>query len=276
MHHFSCFMDSKHFCLMADDVTIADCDRLVKRIEGVKTAMKLDVKFLPKESSERDISNTVCIVLDIFRATTSIITAVSNGCTTVVPVLSVDDAYSLANQMDAPLFAGERQSIKIEGFHFGNSPFEFSREKVQNQTIVMTTTNGTIAIKSTESAYLTLLGSFINAKAVCQAAQKQEKDILLVCAGTDGLFSLEDALCAGLLVNLLSKGNTYVLTDSAQGVQVMYNGAREDISEIVSKSRNGKRLYDMGLQKDVEYCLRTDTVTIVPQYREGKITLLGS
>lgn len=236
--------------------------------------MKLDVKFLPKESSETDISNTVCIVLDIFRATTSIITAVSNGCTAVVPVLSVDDAYSLANQIDAPLFAGERQSIKIEGFHFGNSPFEFSPEKVQNQTIIMTTTNGTIAIKSTESAYLTLLGSFINAKAVCQAAQKQEKDILLVCAGTDGLFSLEDALCAGFLVNLLSKDNKYVLTDSAQGAQVMYNGAREDISGIVSNSRNGKRLYDMGLQKDVEYCLQTDTVTIVPQYREGKITLL--
>lgn len=236
--------------------------------------MQLDVKLLPQESSRLELSDTVCIVLDIFRATTSIITAIANGCKMVIPVASVDEAYRAAGQIEGPLFAGERQSIKIAGFNFGNSPFEFSAEQVQDKAIIMTTTNGTIAIKSTEKAYLTLLGSFINASAVCQAAQQKNRSILLVCAGTDGLFSLEDAFCAGLLVKLLTKDKQYELTDAARGVQAMYNGAQEAVLSILGESRNGKRLYGLGLHKDVEYCLTTDSSSVVPCYSAGKITAL--
>ncbi len=236
--------------------------------------MKLDVRLLPNDGRETDLSDTVCIVLDIFRATTSIITAIANGCATLIPVMSIDEAYRTAEQIEGPLFAGERQSIKITGFDFGNSPFEFSADQVQGKTIIMTTTNGTIAIKSTENAYLTLLGSFINAAAVCRAAQQQNKDILLVCAGTDGLFSLEDAFCAGLLVKLLTKDKQYELTDAARGVQAMYHGAQEAVLSILSESRNGKRLYSLGLEADVEYCLSTDSSSTVPCYRAGKITTL--
>jgi 2-phosphosulfolactate phosphatase len=178
--------------------------------------------------------------------------------------------------MDSTLFAGERQSIKIEGFDFGNSPFDFSTDKVKDRTIIMTTTNGTIAIKSTEQAYCTLIGSFINAKAVCRQAQKQQKDVLIVCAGTDQLFSLEDALCAGLLVNILYEKADLILTDSARGALVMYQGAKNSILEIASNSRNGRRLYDMGCKSDVEYCLQAGITNIVPIYNEGKITLSGS
>lgn len=234
--------------------------------------MRIDVAFLPESGMKGSIADTVCIVLDIFRATSSIITAISNGCRTVVPVSSIEDAYRMAEQLEAPLFAGERQSIRIEGFHFGNSPFEFSADKVRDKTIVMTTTNGTIAIKAAERAFLTLLGSFINARAVCQAASRQKRDILLICAGTDGMFSLEDALCAGLLVDTLSKDGSYALTDAAQGVQVMYKGAGAALLEIASTGRNGKRLVDLGLQREIEYCLRADSVATVPAYREGKIT----
>jgi 2-phosphosulfolactate phosphatase len=236
--------------------------------------MQLDVRLLPGDGRETDLSDTVCIVMDVFRATTSIITAIANGCATLIPVMSVDEAYRTAEQIEGPLFAGERQSIKITGFDFGNSPFEFSAEQVQGKTIIMTTTNGTIAIKSTKNAYLTLLGSFINASAVCRAAQEQNKSILLVCAGTDGLFSLEDAFCAGLLVKLLTKDKQYELTDAARGVQAMYKGAQETVLSILSESRNGKRLYDLGLEKDVEYCLSTDSSSVVPRYSTGKITAL--
>lgn len=238
----------------------------------MKEIVKIDVAFLPEYGNKLDVSDTVCIVLDIFRATSSIITAISNGCRTIVPVSSIEDAYSVAERLGTPLFAGERQSIRIEGFDFGNSPFEFSADKVRDKTIVMTTTNGTIAIKAAERACLTLLGSFINAQAVCQSASRQKRDILLICAGTDGMFSLEDALCAGLLVDTLSKDGSYTLTDAAQGVQVMYNGAGAALLEIAGKSRNGKRLFDLGLQKEVEYCLRADSVIAVPVYRDGKIT----
>lgn len=235
--------------------------------------MKINVAFLPSDVNKNDLSDTICIVLDIFRATTSIVTAMANGCKSIIPVLNIEGAYSLANQMDAVLLAGERQSIKIEGFNFGNSPFEFSTDKVKDQTIIMTTTNGTIAIKSTEGAFLTLIGSFINARAICQQARKYHKDILIVCAGTDQLFSLEDALCAGLFVSILQEEAELILTDSAHGAWVMYNGAKKSLVEVAGSSRNGRRLYAMGCVIDINYCLQPSVIDIVPQYSEGRISL---
>ncbi len=235
--------------------------------------MKIDVAFLPSDIREKNLSETVCIVLDIFRATTVIVTAMAHGCQHIIPVLTIEEARKLADQIGPVLLAGERQSIKINGFDCGNSPFEFSKDKVQAQKIVMTTSNGTIAINSTKGAYRTLIGSFLNAEAVCTEAKTCGKDILIVCAGTDRLFSLEDALCAGLLVQRLIEADHVSMTDSARGALLMYTAAKDAIAEIVSHSRNGKRLYDLDLKSDVDYCLQTDVVDIVPKYSEGKISL---
>ena len=234
--------------------------------------MKIDVAILPKDVNKMNLSNTVCIVLDIFRATTSIVTSMANGCKTIVPVLCIEDARTLANHIGPVLFAGERQSIRMDGCDFGNSPFEFSQDKVRNQTIIMTTTNGTVAIRATEGAHRTLIGSFLNAKAVCQQAKGYGKDILIVCAGTDGLFSLEDTLCAGLLVQLLTE-EEMEQSDSARGALLMYNQAKDKLIETAVDSRNGKRLYDMNRMYDIVYCFQIDTLNIVPEYREGKILL---
>lgn len=236
--------------------------------------MRIDVAFLPAEANQEELSDRICIVLDIFRATTSIVTAMANGCKEIIPVSNIEEANQAANQVNAALFAGERQSIKIAGFDFGNSPFEFSPNKVRNQTIIMTTTNGTKAIKSTENAYATLIGSFINAAAVCQQARKYRKDIVIVCAGTDQLFSLEDTLCAGLLVDILCEKGDLILTDAALGARVMYNGAKRSIVEVARKSRNGKRLCDLERVADIEYCLQLNVVNAVPLYKEGRITLV--
>jgi len=235
--------------------------------------MNIDVALLPKGVNEVDLSDTVCIVLDIFRATTSIVTCLANGCSAMIPVLSTEDASRVASQVSPVLFAGERQSIKIDGYDFGNSPWEFSEDKVKGQQIVMTTTNGTIAIKATEGAYRTLIGSFLNATAVCRQGKGYGKDILIVCAGTDGLFSLEDALCAGLLVQLLAQEGDSLLTDSARGALLMYNEAKDKLIETGASSRNGQRLYDLNKMDDVEYCFQTDLLDNVPEYVEGKIIL---
>ena len=236
--------------------------------------MKIDVRFLPAEVQTPDLSDTVCIVLDIFRATTSIVTAMNNGCQTIIPVLDIEEARRVAAETKAPLLAGERQSIKIEGFDFGNSPLEFTAGKVQDRTIIMTTTNGTIAVKSTEGAYRTLIGAFINARAVCRQAGEYQKDILIVCAGTDRLFSLEDALCAGLLVDRLQGLAGVELTDAALGALAMYQGAQASLIEVAGAGRNGRRLYDLDSAHDVRYCLQVDSVAVVPEYCEGRIALL--
>lgn len=234
--------------------------------------MKLDVALLPKDIAGLNLSHTVCIVLDIFRATTCIVTSIANGCKKMIPVLSIEEARMIATSQEEPaLFAGERQSLKLEGCDFGNSPFEFSSAKVQDQTIIMTTSNGTAAIKATEGAQHTLIGSFLNATAVCQQAKQYGKDIIIVCAGTDGMFSLEDTLCAGLLVQLLVVEDEIVLTDSARGALLLYTAAKHALLENAVQSRNGKRLYDMNRLEDIIYCCQIDTVQIVPEYREGKI-----
>lgn len=235
--------------------------------------MNINVAFLPSDIHEKNLSETVCIVLDIFRATSVIVTAMAHGCQHIIPVLTIEEARRLAGEIGPVLLAGERQSIKINGFDCGNSPYEFSKDRVQAQKIIMTTTNGTTAINSTKGAYRTLIGSFLNANAVYKEAQELGKDILIVCAGTDRLFSLEDALCAGLLVHRFIGAEHVSMTDSARGALLMYTTAKEAIGEIVSHSRNGKRLYDLDLKTDVDYCLQTDILDIVPKYSEGKISL---
>ncbi|MGI6091591.1 MAG: 2-phosphosulfolactate phosphatase [Negativicutes bacterium] len=237
--------------------------------------MKIDVAFLPKDMEGMNLSDTVCIVLDIFRATSSMTTALANNCRCIMPVLSVEEAHALAEKIGPVLFAGERKSIKIDGFNFGNSPYDFSPDKVQDKTIVMTTTNGTVAVKATEGAYRTLIGAFVNATAVSRKAGQYGKDILIVCAGTDRLFSLEDALCAGLLVKKLPAvaGTEPILTDAAQAAVLLYDQASDKLADIAVNSRNGKRLCDLGKTDDVEYCFKIDLLDIVPEYRDGKIGL---
>jgi 2-phosphosulfolactate phosphatase len=235
--------------------------------------VKIDVAFLPSEISQQDISDSVCIVLDIFRATTSMVTAFANGCESIIPVESIENAYDAAQQEKEVLFAGERKSIKIEGFDFGNSPFDFSPDKVCKQTIIMTTTNGTIAVKAAQKAYRTLIGAFINAEAVSRQAKKFGKDILIVCAGTEGAFSLEDTLCAGYLVELLANGRDAEFTDAAKGVLLMYTAVQQNLCAAAMKSRNGQRLVELNRVNEIEYCVRQNIVDIVPKYRSQRIEL---
>lgn len=235
--------------------------------------MKIDVAFLPLQIAENNLADTVCIVLDIFRATTSIVTAFSNDCKTIIPVLSLAEAHQLAERIGPVLIAGERQSIKMDGCDLGNSPFEYSRANVEDQTVIMTTSNGTAAVKATEKAYCTLIGAFINAQAVCRKARQYAKNIVIVCAGTDRTFSLEDALCAGLLVQTLTETNEMTLTDSAVGALLMYKAAETKIFEAAGNSRNGRRLRELNRLDEITYCLQTDLFSTVPHYTAGKIIL---
>lgn len=237
--------------------------------------MRIDVAFLPAEVRGLDLSRTTCIVVDVFRATTSIVTAMANGCNCVMPVLSVNDALLLARKKAGALLAGERQSIKIEGFDLGNSPFDFSETSVRGKEVIMTTTNGTTAIKATAGAVRTLIGAFVNAGAVCRAAKQYGQDVLIVCAGTDGLFSLEDSLCAGLLTEILYREAlppAALLTDAASGALLMYGQAKASLAASSATGRNGSRLQALGRKEDIDYCLQVDLFTIVPAYKDGKIT----
>jgi 2-phosphosulfolactate phosphatase len=200
------------------------------------------------------------------------VTAFSNGCKTIIPVESIEDAYQTGLKISQPLYAGERKSIRIDGFDFGNSPFDFTEEKVCNQTIIMTTTNGTIAVRATEKAHCVLIGAFINAKAASQTAKASGKDVLIVCAGTDGAFSLEDTLCAGYLVELFKDQDTE-LTDAAQGAALMYQAAKSNLTAKTRTSRNGRRLVELRREDEIAYGMQQDITDIVPVYQGKEIKL---
>ncbi|MDU2063470.1 MAG: 2-phosphosulfolactate phosphatase [Sporomusaceae bacterium] len=234
--------------------------------------MKVDVAFLPSELQGRDLSDTVCIVLDVFRATSSIVTAFEQGCQRIIPVALLEEAYETAAAITpSPLLAGERKSIKIEGFDLGNSPFEFSADKVAGKTIVMTTTNGTVAIKAAERAYEILIGSFLNGQALCEEAQSYGKSIVILCAGTDRAFSLEDSLCAGFLAQYLEQQYQAVLSDTALAAVLMYQGAANLLAMAAKRSENGRRLMELGKENEILYCLTPNRVNVVPVYKQGEI-----
>ena len=233
--------------------------------------MNIQVAFLPAEAERLDVSRTVCVILDIFRATTCITTAMANDCQAIYPVVSCEEAYAQAAKIGECLLAGERQSIKLAGFDLGNSPDDFSRDRVAGRKIVMTTSNGTVAIRAAAGAYRTLIASFLNIQAVVREILKSQQDVLLVCAGTERQFSLEDALCAGLLVERITQAAAVELTDAAAAARLMYLQAQDKLVATAGSSRNGSRLYEIGRQADIEYCLQQDSITIVPEYREGVI-----
>lgn len=235
--------------------------------------MKIDIAFLPTELETRNLSDTVCIILDIFRATSCIVTAFANGCQTLFPVLSLSEAYTLAETCGPVLLAGERRSLKLEGCQLGNSPFEFSKDVVEGKAVIMTTSNGTSAIRTADNAYHTFIGSFLNAEAVSSKARQYGKDILILCAGTAGTFSLEDTLCAGLLVSLLSAGGEHSLTDAAKGAFLMYKQVKKELPVIAADSSNGRRLKDLQRYQEIEYCLNIDRYRVVPQYKDRKIIM---
>lgn len=236
--------------------------------------MEIDVAFLPKDVEGRDLSAVVCIVIDVFRATTSMVTAFANGCQSIIPVRSIEEAQEIAKQLkqDTYLLVGERNGQRIDGFHLGNSPSEFTADNVAGKKLIMTTTNGTLAVKSVEDANEVLIGCFLNAESVGQRAKEFNKDILIVCAGTDQRFSLEDSLCAGVLVDILWDGGHAKLTDAARAALLMYDRVADTVDKVAANSGHGRYLYDLGFGTDVDTCVRLNTVNTVPQYIGGRIS----
>lgn len=233
--------------------------------------MNLDVAFLPGLAPTAHINDATCIILDIFRATSTIVTAMANGCHQIIPVSSAVRAHELAAMRPELILAGERQSIKIAGFTLGNSPLEFTVDRVAGKTIVMTTTNGTAAIVSAATARSTLIGSWLNAAAVCRLAQQLGNDIIIICAGTDQRYSLEDSLCAGYMVQLLATAAT--LSDAAHAALLMYQAAHTNLELIAGSSTNGRRLQELERQADISHCLTIDSLQCVPLYRDEAIYL---
>lgn len=238
----------------------------------------LEVLFAPAEYASmtgRDLRETVCVVFDVLRATSTMVTALGNGAAGIVPVAEIPEALSIRQRRPEVLLAGERDGVRIAGhltgrsaFDLGNSPREFTAQAVGGRTIAMTTTNGTRALRACAPAAAVLLGSFLNLRATAEFIERQHHShLLLVGSGTLDQTAYEDVLGAGALCDLLwSKNSSGAVADSALIARRLFRLEQNDLLGAVSKSRNGRRLMaHPDLHEDVTFCVQRDLFGLVAE-----------
>ncbi|MDB9775319.1 2-phosphosulfolactate phosphatase [Vicingaceae bacterium] len=207
--------------------------------------------------------NCVVVVIDVFRATSAIVTAFDNGIKEIIPVSSLEEAKEYKEQ--GYYVGAERKGEIIEGFDFGNSPFSYMQEKLRGETVVLTTTNGTKALNRAKAADRVIVGSFLNLTAVIEYLKSEKKDVLLLCAGWRDRYNMEDTLFAGAVVEGLIQDPLFGnLADSATASMHLYQVAKSDLNEYLKDSSHRRRLARLNLEKDIVYCLQRDISSNVP------------
>lgn len=231
------------------------------------------IKVFPTAQNVHEVRGDIVMVIDVLRATSVITTALHNGAEKIITVPTVEEAWKKARALkNNVVLGGERNAIKIPGFDVGNSPLEYTRQLVEQKTIILTTSNGTVAIKNSEKACHIVITCFLNVRAACmktlQLAQEEgNADIAIVCAGTMGHFSLDDAACAGMVIeNLMVSYRDVELSDLAFACRELYRINQKDIKGLVSHAMHCNKLLNLGFEKDIEYCLNQDVTDCVPIY----------
>lgn len=230
--------------------------------------MNIEVCYTPQAYNLFHKDESIVVVIDIFRATSAIVTAFYNGVSKMIPVATVEEAKEY--QRNGYLAAAERNGEMIEGFELGNSPFGYMNNKVKGKTIAISTTNGTQAIEASRKASKILVGSFLNLDVLCEYLAAQKKDVILVCAGWKNKFNLEDTIFAGAVVEKLTTESTFEITcDSAIASKHLYNLAKNDLFEFLGNSSHRNRLAKLDLERDIKYCLTPNQCPVIP-VMEGK------
>lgn len=213
-----------------------------------------------------NLENSIVVIIDVFRATSTIATALYNGANCVYPVAGVDECIALGKKLQA-ITAGERDGKVIEGLQFGNSPAEYSRSVIHGETLVLTTTNGTklLHMALAQGADAVITGSFPNLSAVCNFLLSQNKNVILGCSGWKDRFNLEDTLFAGAVVERIG-GHFTVHCDSSLMAKEMYRLHRDDMKQFIRQTTHWHRLQAYGLDKDLEYCITQDVAGVLPLY----------
>jgi 2-phosphosulfolactate phosphatase len=230
--------------------------------------MNIEVCYTPQAYPLFHKDDAIVIVIDVFRATSAIVTAFYNGVSKMIPVATVAEAKEY--QTNGYLAAAERDGEIIEGFELGNSPFGYMNNKVKGKTIAISTTNGTQAIEASRKASKILIGSFLNLDVLCDYLLSQKKDVVLVCAGWKNKFNLEDTIFAGAVVSKLSSNSDCIITcDSAIASKHLYNFAKDDLHGFLANSSHRNRLAKLDLERDIKYCLTPNQCPVIP-IMEGK------
>jgi len=239
--------------------------------------MKIDVYFTPLGLNAADLTGRGVVVIDVLRATSSIVTALSAGAKAVVPAATSEEAVRLTANLerDGIVLAGERRMVKIEGFGLGNSPREMTPEAVGGKTVFLATTNGTPALVAAQGGDPVLVGAALNFSAVAERARAvfaEHGDLVIICAGREKQFALEDAYTAGRLIKAVKKGARRVALNDAAQVSLDLTGQQGGWQDAFDASDAARQLVETGLGDDVAYCAHPDRFSVVPVYADRRIT----
>ena len=230
--------------------------------------MRVDVAVTPAALTAPDLAGATALVIDVLRASSSIITALAHGCAGVVPVSEPDEARRRAAAVPGALVAGERHGDPLQGFHLGNSPLEFTRERVGGRTVFLTTTNGTGALLAVRAAEAIGVAALINASAAAAWALAAGRGLVIACSGDGGGRSLEDEVCAGLIAEQVRAARPdAVLGPAAEEAAGRARPYAKDLGRLAQDSPWARRLGNRGRGADLAACLTLDTVSLVPVYR---------
>ncbi|MDP9046665.1 MAG: 2-phosphosulfolactate phosphatase [Bacteroidota bacterium] len=235
----------------------------------------LNVCLTPALIPLYNVADHIVVIIDIFRATSSICYGIENGAEAIIPVSEVEECAAYRENGSGYLLAAERDGQVVEGFDFGNSPFSYTKEKVSGKTVVLTTTNGTHALHLSRQAKKIVIGSFLNLTSLCNWLKKQDENILLVCAGWKNNFNLEDTLFAGAVADQL-KDHSFKFDDAAIAANDLYEAGKQDIDGYLKKTSHSERLKKLGIEKDIAFCLQVDLTTAIPVLEVDKLVKLES
>ncbi len=235
---------------------------------------ELEVFTAATSFHEDEMRGKTAIMIDVLRASSTIVTALANGAKGVIPVADMGAGSRISQSMDTEnfLLCGEKDGEKIEGYDLGNSPFEYTENLVRGKTIVLNTTNGTKALMRASLAKDIVVGSFLNLNSIVEYLKDKER-IVLVCAGWRGRLSLEDLLCAGNIIYELTNGELpEIAFDGAKVAFGLYEKFGDDIEKTVLSSNHAHRLKDIVGTEDLSYCSSVNVMQVLPVMKEGIIT----
>ena len=233
----------------------------------------IDVCYSPELLHLYDLKGKAVVAVDVLRATSTMVTAFAHGAKDIFPVMELEECRALSGK--GCLTAAERNGIKAEGFDLGNSPFSYMNGAVDGYSIAITTTNGTRAIRLSEAAEEVVVGAFLNLKTVANYLKELQLDVVVVCAGWKGQFNLEDTLFAGALVECLQKDFVFE-NDATLASLHLYQAAKSDLFAFLKQSSHVRRLENLGIHEDIQFCLQHNLYEVLPVWRQDRLTDLAT
>ncbi|HOP07266.1 MAG TPA: 2-phosphosulfolactate phosphatase [candidate division Zixibacteria bacterium] len=237
--------------------------------------MKIELYLTPVRSNKVDLKDKTVAVIDVLRCTTTVCAALMAGAKGVIPVAGPGEAGDLWAKLGSELsvLAGERHGVKIENFNLGNSPAEFTPESVGNKIVIMTTTNGTLAFTEVHGAAEVLSCSLVNVSSVARRVAEAGRDLMIVCAGREGHFSIEDTVCGGMLIHLLSTEYKLQpeLNDAGSLSLLLYRTNSRAILRAIAQGEHGRFLSSIGFASDIETAADVDSMPVLPIMRDGRL-----